>query len=97
MSEKYWGQGEQCPLFITPQENNLTEILIDKSYQWHDRSLMYNNEKNRRKYLLLDKQSKDKHYQSSGLNQIDYNNITSVDIKGKIHHIKYFIDKVLYK
>ena len=95
MSEKYWGQSKQCPLFITPEENNLPEILIDKSYQWYDRRLMDNNEKNRHKYLSLDKESKDNHYQSSGLNQINYNNITSVDINQKIHHLKYSISKVL--
>ena len=92
ISKQYWGK--EWPLFISPEKYNLKQNIIDKSYQWHDNILIKNNENNRHRYILLDKESKDTHYQSSGLRQINCN-LDSINKQQNIHYISYQIDKVL--
>jgi hypothetical protein len=94
ISKKYWGT--KWPLFINPQEFNLNATNIDKTIQWHNEILIRKNENNRHKYLSLDLESRNTHYQSSGLNQIVCN-LVSMNKQKNIHYISYRIDEVLNK
>lgn len=95
MSKKYWGT--KWPRFITPKEYGIEEIHIDKTHQWHDQSLMKKNESKRDGYRLMDQESKDRHYQNSGLNRINCNFNSSILKNNNIHHITYRINNILVK
>lgn len=72
-SKEYWGN--DWPRFLKPAENDLPDFTVDKRINWYSKKYIKLNKEKLDRYSSLSPEQRHKHYQISGINQINLDNL----------------------
>ncbi len=95
MSKRYWGQ--EWPRFINCKEHGIEYKQVDKNYNWNQKEYTEANWDRCKRSAALDSLSRDRYYQSTGLNQVNLNNLHHVDSnpEQKLHRLYFETNRII--